>query len=95
MNPRVNKAIANDDFTLTLSFANGEQRVYDLKPLLGHGVFAQLKDLSIFKQVKVLYGTTVWPGDIDICPDTLYEDGVALKVTLPPKLDPCRIRVLL
>ena len=52
---------------------------YDVRPLLDKVVFNQLKDLSIFKQVQVSYGTVEWPGEIDICPDTLYEDGQTLN----------------
>ena len=75
MNPRVNKVITNEDYTLILYFTNGEVKKYDVAPLLNQGVFNQLKDLSLFKQAHVTYGTVEWPGEIDICPDTLYEDG--------------------
>jgi len=75
MNPRVNKVIPNEDHTLILHFTNGEVKKYDVRPLLDKGVFNQLKNLSIFKQAHISYGTVEWPGEIDICPDTLYEDG--------------------
>lgn len=75
MNPRVEKVIPNDDYTLVLYFTNGDVRKFDVSPLLDQGVFSQLKDISIFKQAHVTYGTVEWPGEIDICPDTLYEDG--------------------
>lgn len=75
MNPRVQKVIPNDDYSLTLYFSNGEVKRYDVQPLLSQGVFAQLKDLAVFKQAHVSFGTVEWPGEIDICPDTLYEDG--------------------
>ena len=79
MNPRINKVIPNEDYTLILHFTNGEVKKYDVRPLLDKGVFNQLKDLSIFKQVHVAYGTVEWPGEIDICPDTLYEDGLTVN----------------
>jgi len=82
MNPRINKVLPNDDYTLTLYFTNGEVKKYDVRPLLEQGVFKQLKDLSIFKQARVSYGTVEWRGEIDICPDTLYEDG---HLTVPNK----------
>ena len=31
---------------------------------------------EIFALVKVEYGTVVWPGAIDIAPETLYDDSV-------------------
>lgn len=79
MNPRINKVIPNEDYTLTLYFTNGEVKKYDVRTLLDKGVFNQLKDPSIFKQVQVSYGTVEWPGEIDICPDTLYEDSQTIN----------------
>ena len=80
MNPRVKKVIPNDDYTLILHFSNGEVKKYDVGPLLNLGVFSQLRGLSLFKQARVSLGTVEWPGEIDICPDTLYEDGVKISV---------------
>ena len=39
MNPRVVEVIANDDYTLTLKFTNGEVRIFDAKPYLTKGIF--------------------------------------------------------
>ena len=30
------------------------------------------------RRVKVDYGTVVWPGDIDVAPETLYDDSAPL-----------------
>ena len=79
MNPRISKVTPNEDYTLTLYFTNGEVKKYDVRPLLDKGVFSQLKNLEIFKQVHVSYGTVEWPGEIDICPDTLYEDSQTIN----------------
>jgi hypothetical protein len=76
MNPRVKTVRANADFTLMLCFTNGEQRVFDMRPYLGHGIFTELKDLAYFKAVRVVLGTVQWPHEQDVCPDTLYEAGV-------------------
>ena len=76
MNPRVVEVIANDDYTLTIRFTNGETGVYDCKFLLDFGVFVELKDLAYFRQVKPFNGTVVWPHEQDIDPDTLYLDSV-------------------
>lgn len=78
MNPRVSEIKDFKGYTLILKFTNGEVRAYNVTPLLNFGVFATLQDERIFRQAKVEYGTVIWPGDIDICPDTLYEDGVVI-----------------
>jgi len=79
MNPRVISVIANDDYTLTLTFANGEVKVYDINPLLDFGVFKELRDKTYFRKVFVFNGTIQWPNEQDICPDTLYLDGRTIE----------------
>ncbi|MBN2036995.1 MAG: DUF2442 domain-containing protein [Chitinispirillaceae bacterium] len=75
LNPRIKTCIPKDDYRLKLVFANGEQGVFDCRPLLDFGVFSELKDLSDFKMAKASNGTVVWPHEQDICPDTLYLDS--------------------
>jgi hypothetical protein len=75
MLPRVSRVTANDDRTLTLVFDSGEVGEYDCRPLLDFGVFRALRDLSVFGRARVRSGTVEWPGEIDICPDTLYLDS--------------------
>ena len=75
MNPRVKFVIAGDDYTLDVTFSNGEVGLYDCTPLLDFGVFKELRDIRYFRQAFVSGGTVVWPHEQDICPDTLYEDS--------------------
>jgi Protein of unknown function (DUF2442) len=75
MNPRVSKVIPNEDYTLTILFTNGETKKYNVSPLLDKGVFSKLRNINLFKQARVTFGTVEWPDEIDICPDTLYEDS--------------------
>ena len=68
-----------DDYRLWIRFNTGEAKIFDFKPLLIAPGFAPLKDESLFKQVYIDYGVTVWQdGDIDIAPEKLYEEGVAV-----------------
>jgi hypothetical protein len=80
MNPRVKSVTPGNDYTLEITFNNGEVGVYDVKPLLDIGVFQELKDVSYFKKVRAADGTVVWPHEQDICPDTLYLDS---RKTIP------------
>jgi hypothetical protein len=75
MNPRVAEVFPVEGYKLKLFFTNGEQGLYDCTALLNFGVFKEFKDKNYFNQVKVLDGTTVWPHEQDICPDTLYLDS--------------------
>jgi hypothetical protein len=61
------------DFALVLTFENGERRRFDMTPLLGRKPFDALRPLQRFAQARVEHGTVVWPGEIDVAPETLYE----------------------
>jgi hypothetical protein len=78
MNPRVKSVVAKHDFKLEIEFANGEVGIYDCAPILGFGVFRELRDVDYFEQARAEGGTVVWPHEQDICPDTLYEDSKKL-----------------
>jgi hypothetical protein len=80
MNPRVIQVIPRDDYTLEITFTNGEVGIYDCKPLLDFGVFQELKDIRYFKQAQASDGTVVWPHEQDICPDTLYIDSEKIAI---------------
>lgn len=64
------------DFQLDLVFANGEKRRFDMKPLLLIKPWVRLANSHLFECVRTDYGTVVWPGDLDIAPETLYDDSV-------------------
>ena len=64
---------ARSDYTLFLEFENGEKRVFDMTPLMDKKPFVQLKGSLLFTRASVDYGTVVWPGNIDIAPETLYD----------------------
>ncbi len=72
MNPYVKSVQPMDDYQLALTFENGEQRVFDLKPYLGMGVFARLRNITLFKTARVVSGSIEWNGEIDLSYDTLY-----------------------
>ena len=61
------------DHTLLLVFENGQRRRFDVKPLLDKMPFSRLKGLPLFMRATVAYGTVVWPGNIDIAPETLWD----------------------
>jgi hypothetical protein len=64
-------------FHLMLEFDSGERRIVDIRPFIHGPVFEPLKNEHFFKQVKVDQdaGTIVWPGEIDLDPDVLYQNS--------------------
>lgn len=83
---RILSVVPNDDFTLTLSFDNGEKRLFDVRPLLRKGtVFEPFSDMENFRRVYVdeqhtvswdidpnIDSRVVWNNKVDLCPDTCY-----------------------
>ena len=66
------------DFILRLDYANGEQRQFDMKPLLQMSPWNRIATPAHFEKAYIDYGTVVWPGNIDIAPETLYTDSIPL-----------------
>ena len=75
MNPHVKSVRPLDDYELGIAFKNGESRIFDVKPYLGRGVFVRLRDLAVFRRVRVVAGSIEWPGGLDLSYDTLYVEG--------------------
>jgi len=69
---------ATGDYWLHLKFENGEERVFDMAPYMAKKPFVRLKNSPKFMLAKARYGTVVWPGNIDIAPETLYSKSKAI-----------------
>jgi hypothetical protein len=67
---------------LVMEFENGEKRRFDMSPYMDQKPWCQLKNSPLFYKAKVEYGTVVWPGEIDIDPETLYELSELLESNL-------------
>jgi Protein of unknown function (DUF2442) len=61
------------NYQLELEFENGECRLFDMTPYLEKKPFNRLKESGLFACAFIDYGTVVWPGNIDIAPETLYD----------------------
>jgi len=63
---------------LVLVFEGGDRRLFDMSALMDERPFSVLKNSPVFLQARVENGTVVWPGGIDIAPETLFDGSVAL-----------------
>jgi hypothetical protein len=66
-------------YVLSLVFENGECRLFDMAYQIDKKPFCRLKEKALFDLVSIDYGTVVWPGNIDIAPETLYDRSVPLQ----------------
>lgn len=69
-----------DDYKLALTFANGERRLFDMKPYLNKGVFRQLRDIKLFNTVHVSFDTIEWDNEADFDPEVLYEESERISM---------------
>lgn len=67
-----------EERSVRMTLSDGTVVIRDLGGLLnGVGVFERItNDDLAFREVFVDYGTLVWPGDIDLAPETLIWDGL-------------------
>lgn len=64
---------ARANYGLFLRYEDGVEGVVDLSSLVGRGVFKSWASPGIFEQVRLSeVGAPEWPGEVDLCPDSLY-----------------------
>jgi Protein of unknown function (DUF2442) len=73
----ISQVVANRDWTLDVTFADGSRRIYDVQPLLATEAFEDLKDIGLFLQVRNGGYFVEWPTGADLSADTLCREGVA------------------
>ena len=62
-----------DRFRVSLRFDDGASGTVDLSHLAGHGVFRAWLQEGVFEQLSISpIGALQWPGNLDLCPDSLY-----------------------
>lgn len=80
----VKKVLPVEDYQLLLTFANGEKRLFDMKPYLKKGIFKELKNVSMFNTVHVSFDTVEWNNEADLDPEMLYDYSKKIKVKKYP-----------
>ena len=70
--PRPTAVAAAVDYTLRITFNNGETRLFNAAPYLAYPAFEQLKAISLFMQARVAHNTVVWNEEVDMAPENLY-----------------------
>ena len=70
MYPSVVTVTPREDYTLAITFENGEEGVLDMKPYLDFGVFRRIAVCDQFKRVRVAFDTIEWDCGVDLDPET-------------------------
>ncbi|OOB77888.1 MAG: hypothetical protein BEN19_01080 [Epulopiscium sp. Nuni2H_MBin003] len=92
MTPKVIHIITHDDYTITITFADGITKNYDCKHLLDKGAFKILDKLSKFHIAIIddlggigwdiddnIDSNIIWSNRIDICKSILYQEGIIVQ----------------
>lgn len=72
-----------DGYVLKVTFNNGETRQFDVAPYLAYPAFQALKQGNLFMQARVAHHTVIWNDEVDIAPESLYLESVAMQEAAP------------
>lgn len=89
---KIISVVPKENFTLIISFDNGEKRILDIKPMIKpNTVFENFSDYENFKRVYVdsdnaicwdidpnVDSNVVWNNKVDLCPDACYVDSIPI-----------------
>ena len=76
--PRPVSVSAAENYSLNVTFNNGEIRRFDVSPYLAYPAFEALKSRSLFVQARVAHNTVVWNEDVDLAPESLYLESTEI-----------------
>lgn len=73
MHPSVKTVVPRNDYTLDITFDNGEYGKLDMKPYLDFGIFNRIRDYKSFEKVTVAFDTIEWESGADLDPEFVYD----------------------
>jgi hypothetical protein len=70
--------IPQNDYSLLLTFENGEKKIFQMSEYLDIGIFKELKNENIFKTVHIAFDSIEWSNGIDLDPEELYQGSISI-----------------
>jgi hypothetical protein len=83
---RVEQVHALEGYRLKVRFIDGLEGEVHMATLVhspNAGVFAALRNPSVFEQVFIQYGAVTWGGELDLAPDAMHERIRANGIWIP------------
>lgn len=68
-----------DDYRLRLTFEGDYEKIFNMKPYLDKGRFAELHNETLFKTAHISFDTVEWDNGWDIDPEFLFEFSESVK----------------
>ena len=84
-----------DGYRVAVTFEDGKSGVVDLEKHLRRGpVFKRLLDVKVFQKFEINpdFGVLCWGDDLDIAPETLYQEATAGRVAVKVAESPTKYR---
>ena len=81
---QVVSARAIDDKRVRVVFENGAEGTFDCSSYMTDPYWRRLAEPAFFRLVRAECGTLVWPGDIDLDPEEIWEDSIKDAPQTPP-----------
>ncbi len=75
---KIKSVVSISNHEIQVSFENGDMKKCDLSRYLNKGIFRQLQNPNLFRQVKSIDFGVKWPNNADLSSDTLHAIGHAL-----------------
>ena len=72
---RITEVKALPGFRLWVKFVDGKSGFVSMADLVhsqNAGVFAALRDETVFSQAHLDFGAVTWPGELDLAPDAMH-----------------------
>ena len=82
------QVLPQEDYKVICYFDDGQIKLFDVKPLIGKGIFKKIADNEVFRnKCTVINHTLAWdiggnfdPGKcIDLDPEKIYTEGKSVK----------------
>ncbi len=90
LRPTAKEVQSLENYTLRISFDDGEVGIFDVKPYILGSWFEELKNKNYFSLVKTNGFSVEWPNGQDICPDDLYYNSI--KINLSDRIETAQMK---
>ena len=70
------RVVPLDQYLLKITFDNGVDRIFDVKPYIQGSWYGELSDPAYFRSVFPNGFSVEWANGQDLCPDELYYSSV-------------------
>jgi len=80
----ISKVVPHKDFSLSIVFENGDNKILDMKPYLDFGIFKKIRNYEKFKCVRVAFDTIEWDDGVDLDPEFINAKSKPINQAYTP-----------